>query len=405
MRRSFVYPVVSFFALLCIVFIPFPFYLFKGQLSITEFIFGDLIGSVSKSIFGKPLQNTHILSDTASMYVLLLILFILAIVVAAILSQLKSWSSYRNKVFQFIYLLVFYYLALQLLKYGSDKIFKTQFYLPEPNTLYTPMGNMSRDLLYWSTMGTSHFYNVFLGSIELIAALLLLIKRTRLLGLLLSFFIILNVVAVNMAFDISVKAFSLLLFFFTLYLLVPYFRKLYQFFLSGRTNETANTPERSLLLTNKSLSLTVKCFFAAVIFLESFYPYLRSGNFNGDLAQRPYMHGAYEVKQFINGSDTLDPVKFPVRRFFIHKDSYMILQGQQDEMVDYKLIFDKNEQAYVLIDYQMQKVKINLAYQEQDSLLTIQYLSDGDLHQLTGKALDWKKLPALKKEFHWTADQ
>ena len=50
--------------------------------------------------------------------------------------------------------------------------------------------------------------------LEILAAVLILIKRTRLMGLLLSLGILINVVAVNFGFDISVKLFSLFFFFF-----------------------------------------------------------------------------------------------------------------------------------------------------------------------------------------------
>ncbi|NOT51830.1 MAG: hypothetical protein HOP10_11205 [Chitinophagaceae bacterium] len=401
MRRSFVYSTASFFAFLGIVFIPVPFNLFKKQLSITDFLFGDLIGFVSKNVFRTQLSDTHVYSDTRAMYVLVLILFILSILVTAILSTLKAWRKHKDRVLKFIYLLVCYYLALQLLKYGADKIFKNQFYLPEPNTLYTPTGKVPRDLLYWSSMGTSHFYNVFLGAIEVIAALFLLIKRTRLIGLLVSLFIMLNVLAVNFGFDISVKLFSLLLIFYIIYLLEPYVKSLSQFFFSKTPATVTQFVNKERLVKNRLLSTFLKWFATGIILLEAFYPFMRSGNFNGDKAKRPYMHGAYEVQQFIAGADTLQPNKFPVKRFFIHKDNYMIFQGDNDEMVDYKLVYDTGKQQYVLVDYNMKNEPIWLKYNAADSTLQVSFR----LNQLTGKALDWRKLPALQKEFHWTVDE
>lgn len=405
MKRSFIYNTASFFSFLCIVFIPFPFNLFERQVDITEFIFGGLIGFVSRNIFNIPVHDTHVHSDVAAMYVLVLILFILSVVISLILLRLKNRNRDKGKILQIIYLLVCYYLALQLLKYGADKIFKNQFYLPEPNTLYTPMGKVPRDLLYWSSMGTSHFYNIFLGAIEMIAGLFLLIKRTRLLGLLLSFFIMINIVAVNIGFDISVKVFSILLLFYTVYLMAPYLKSVYQFFLSKTSKESSQPANKISLFQNRFLSVSLKCFVAGLILLEAFYPFIRSGNFNGDLAKRPYMHGAYEIKQIIAGDDTLKSADFPVKRFFIHKDSYMIFQDSNDEMADYKLTYDNGKQQYVLIDYKMNKIPLQLEYQAADSVLMIRYSKSGELQQLTGKALDWRKLPALRKKFHWTVDE
>jgi hypothetical protein len=289
MKRGFVKQVASFFALFCVIFIPFPFNVSKVQLPVTEFLFGNLIGFVSSTIFGRPLTDTHVHSDTIAMYVLVVLLFVIAIIVSLVLLQIKKWAVYRNKVFVFIYRLLCYYLALQLLKYGLDKIFKNQFYLPEPNTLYTPMGKIPKDLLYWSSMGASHFYNVFLGSLETLAAICILIRRTRLVGLLMSLFIMTNVVAVNFGFDISVKLFSLLLLFFTLYLLTPYIKSLYQFFFTQHPVVKKTNEDDVVLIRNRFLSACLKWFVGSIIFLEAFYPFIKSGNFNGDKATRPYI--------------------------------------------------------------------------------------------------------------------
>jgi hypothetical protein len=404
MKRGFVKQVASFFVLFCIVFIPFPFNLTWVQFSVTESVFGDLIGFVSKNIFGYPLTNTEVHSDTIAMYVLVLILFILSILVAIILSNLKSWARYKDKVLKIIYRLACYYLALQLLKYGLDKVFKNQFYLPEPNTLYTPMGRIPKDLLYWSSMGTSRFYNIFLGSLEALAAIFILIKRTRLVGLLLSLFIMINVVAVNFGFDISVKLFSLLLLFLTLYLLAPYIKSLYQFFFTHHAVTGKPTAGPAVLIQNRFLSACLKWFVVGIIFLEAFYPFIKTGNFNGDKTARPYMHGAYEVTRYISGSDTLEPASFPVKRFFIHRDSYMIFQNREDEMTDYKLSYDIDKYEYVLTDYQLHKTPIHFNYNKSDSVLILQYSNGGKAYQLAGKALDWRKLPAVQKNFHWTVD-
>ena len=110
--------------------------------------------------------------------------------------------------FYWTHVLVSNMLAFFLLRYGFDKLFKHQFYLPEPNTLYTPVGLLSKDILFWTSMGTSHSYNVFMGLIEIIPAFLLFFKRTRMLGGLISFAVLLNVLMINIGFDITVKILS-----------------------------------------------------------------------------------------------------------------------------------------------------------------------------------------------------
>jgi len=403
MIRSFIKTVASYFILLCVIFIPFPFNITKIQLAITDFIFGRLIGAVAKNIFSKSLSNTHVYSDSISMYILLLLFLILSIIITVVLLQVKKGSQYKERIFAFIYQLALYYLVLQLLKYGADKIFKNQFYTPEPNTLFTPLGKIDKDLLYWSSMGSSYGYNVFLGMLEALAAVFILIKRTRLLGLLLSFGILLNVIAVNFGFDISVKLFSLFLLFVNIYLLFPYCNKLYQLFLQPKN---IFQPENlSPVLLKKTLaSYFIQWLAIGIICLEVFYPFINSSNYNGDKALRPYLHGAYQVTNIIEGNDTLPAAFSPVKRFFVHKDSYIIFQDDQDEMKDYKLQYDKTKSLFILTDYQLKQTAISFTYQAADSILTLQYFNNGKENKLISKAIDWKSLPLLKKQFHWTVE-
>jgi hypothetical protein len=398
MKRSFFKDLASFFALFGIVFIPFPFVLTDWQYSLTDLIFGKLIGFFSANIFGKTLADNSVHSDSSSMYILVLLLLLLALITTAIVQFTRRWKKNRSKIIAFVYTACIYYLALQLLKYGVDKIFKNQFYLPEPNTLYTPLGHLEKDILYWSSMGTSHFYSVFMGIVESVAAIFLFFRKTRILGLLMALAILLNVIAVNFGFDIGVKLYSLFLLFITIYLLAPYASRLY-FFITQQT-VAATSPVES---RKKSfLFLFLKCFVIGLILLETMGPFIRRGNFNGDLARRPHLHGAYEVTGMIKGVDTLINSSFPVKRFFIHKEGYMIFQDQQDHMQDYK--FSYNSDGYMLTDYQMQKTVLSLDYNEKDSVMLIKYTKDDQPVQLKAKAIDWRRLPALKKGFRWTSD-
>ncbi|MEO7983884.1 MAG: hypothetical protein ABI688_07370 [Bacteroidota bacterium] len=404
MKRSFFQQVASFFAFLCIVFIPFPFNLIKFQSVVTDVCFGRLIGFVAKNIFGQTLTSTRVYSDSSSMYILVLLLFIIALLISLVSRLVKRWPLYSPPILGVIYRLSICYLALQLLKYGIDKIFKNQFYLPEPNTLYTPIGNVSRGLLFWTSMGTSHFYNIFLGSLEAIAAIFILIRRTRLLGLLMSGGILMNIIAINFGFDISVKLFSLFLLYLTLYGLAPYITRLLPLLLLHKS-PGATVSSVSVLVPAKTFVGTfLKWLVTGLIFLEVFYPFIQAGNFNGDITGKPYLHGAYEVKQVITGTDTLSAKDFPVKRFFIHRNGYLIFQDQEDGMQDYKLTYNTDGSTFILTDYQLHKMILTYSYQPLDSVLVLQYFKAGKEYRLNGKAINWEKLPAVQKGFHWTVN-
>ncbi|MGC4099855.1 hypothetical protein [Ferruginibacter sp.] len=403
MKRSFIKTFASFFALLGIIFIPFPFNITRVQLHITDAVFGKAIGFIAQHIFSKPLTNTQVYSDSISMYILLLLLFVLAVVISLALAFSKKWAEYHQKIYSILYRCFLYYLALQLLKYGADKLFKNQFYLPEPNTLFTPIGKADKDLLYWSTMGTSYSYNVFLGIIEILAAVLMLVKRTRLIGLLISIGVLLNVVAINFGFDISVKIFSSFLLLLNIYLLAPYGNRLYRLLVLKNNNDLP-VVETHPLFPKTFLAIFLQWLAVCLIALEVFYPFLRTGHLNGDAAEKPYLHGAYEVTAVIEGTDTLPAVFSPVKRFFIHRDSYMIFQDQKDDMKDYKLALDKARSVFLLTDYQLHQTTVPFSYNPSDSLLILDHTIDGKEGKLVGKAINWRQLPAVNNSFHWTMD-
>ncbi|MBK9660896.1 MAG: hypothetical protein IPO68_13545 [Chitinophagaceae bacterium] len=395
--------VAAVFLLLCILFIPLPFYLFPFQESITDVVFGGVIDKVARLFFSIQLTNTKVYSDSTSMYLLVFVLAFLSLLAGILLNTIGRWKQYENRILQFFSLLFCYYLILMLMKYGLDKIFKAQFYLPEPNILYTRLGQIDKDFLYWTSMGTSRLYNIITGSVEVLAALLILFKRTRMTGLLLAVASLVQVVAINFGFDISVKLYSLFLLSLSLYLLAPYYRRIYTFLFTQRDLPAIRT-DITRFIKNPFWAIFLKCFITGIILFESLYPYIRHRNFNDDVAGRPYLHGAYEVRQMIAGADTLLAKDSPIQRFFIHRDNFLIFQNQADEMQDYKLTYDKERHCWILTDYQQRQIQLAFNYQAADSLLTLRYLKDSTTFQLMGKMLDWKKLPLIRKTFHWTVD-
>ena len=195
------------FALLFILTVPFPHQFMPTIGSYLHPLFESLVKFTGKYIFNIHHPYTsQLVSDSTGLYIHVFNLFIISAICTFII-VFKPIKNY-DKVLYWSTVIISYYLALQLFEYGFSKIFKWQFYLPEPNTLYTTMGNTYHDLMYWSTMGISRPYTIFAGVAEIIAACLLLFKRTRLVGALLAFFILVNVVAINFSYDISVKILS-----------------------------------------------------------------------------------------------------------------------------------------------------------------------------------------------------
>jgi hypothetical protein len=326
MKRAFL-PVISqrfllVFVLGFILTLPFKYFFFPN---VGQFLM-PIVGSFSEFFIEQEGLIYH--SDGLLMQIWVMLLLIISLIVSLIWSFLKPKAS--------VYLVFWinricaYFLALMLLIYGLNKIFKYQFYFPEPNLLFTSLGQLSPDILFWSSMGTSHSYSIFAGVIEVIPAVLLLFRKTRILGAFIAFAVLLNVLMLNVGFGITVKIFSGFLLLLSLILIFPYLKQFVHFF-TGK--EVRLHPEPIPALKNEQFNRfypLLKGLVIGLILFESLGMYFENSHFNGDRQPKPFMHGAYEVQ----------PNEQGIQRLFFHKDNYFITQSFADEFRDYSLSWD-----------------------------------------------------------------
>ena len=102
------------------------------------------------------------------------------------------------------------YLAIYMTGYGLAKLGSVANQLPAPGTwrLAQPYGESSPMGLLWTFMGSSRAYTHFAGAMELLGAVLLVWRRTLLLGALASVAVMFNVMMMNFCYDVPVKLFS-----------------------------------------------------------------------------------------------------------------------------------------------------------------------------------------------------
>jgi hypothetical protein len=205
----------------------------------------------------------------------------------------------------------------------------------------------------------------------------------------------LNIVAVNFSFDISVKLHSGFLFLLSLLLLFPYAQRLYRFFILQAPSQLHD--ENIPFTISPALKTAVKTFAVCVVLFEAFYPFLKTTTLNDDMAARPYLHGAYEIVK-----DSSDGP--PIKRFFVHRDGYLIFQNDWDEMKDYKLFVDTITHQFTLFDYDRTPEKMKYEFSARDSVLTLHYFYRNRAYLLKGKGVNWRDLPAIRQQFHWTVE-
>ncbi|MDB5147387.1 MAG: hypothetical protein JWQ57_1407 [Mucilaginibacter sp.] len=99
-----------------------------------------------------------------------------------------------------------YFIAYQVMVYGFAKILKTQF-----GHIYTrdntPVGSLSGFELTWNYFGHSYTFAVILGLLQIGGGIMLLFRRTTLLGTCILLPVMLNIVLINIFYDIDTGAF------------------------------------------------------------------------------------------------------------------------------------------------------------------------------------------------------
>ena len=338
-------------------------------------------------------HQVALFSDSSGLYgYAALLLFGTALLAGAWVALARRTASGEARLWYVLHTGAAWFLALQLLEYGFDKIFKHQFYLPEPNTLYTPLGMLPPDLAYWSVLGASRPYSVFAGLLEVVPALLLLWGRTRLVGGILALAVLANVLALNIGFDISVKLWSGFLLLLAGVVAAP--GLLTTYYALVRDSWRPTRPQRPAQWYGRWVG-ALRGLGLGLLLVETAGPFVYEGNLNDDLAARPPLHGAYTVV-------SLRPADAPgavPQRLFVHRQGYLITQATDGQLTDYHLSYAP---GYLLLRNEAGQTSC-LSYTAGPDGLRLAGTLGADSVRWLARPLPWRQLPLLQN-WHWVAE-
>lgn len=136
---------------------------------------------------------------------------------AMIWTRRASATRDYNELYYWLRVLLRYRLALGILGYAFLKIFPLQAPFPSISNLNTNYGDLSSWKVFSMTLGIVPGYERFLGSVELLAGLLLLFRRTASIGALIVLLFTGNVFIANLAYGGGEHVYSLYLIFMALF--------------------------------------------------------------------------------------------------------------------------------------------------------------------------------------------
>jgi hypothetical protein len=299
-------------------------------------------------------------------------------------------------------------LAGQMLVYGFVKVVPLQMHSPYLFQFLEPLRNQSPMGVLWTSVGASPAYEMFAGCAELTAGFLLMFPRTVALGALLCLADMVQVFALNMAYDVPVKLFSFHLILLALFLVAPDLRSLFLFFFRNRP--AALEPSQPLFRGRRANRI-------AGVVLTAVWLWMIGGNVYGD-CRVWYERGGGRPKSPLYGiwnveSLTMDGKALPLdvnnlkewRRVVFDFPASMQVQTMDDQIVQFTAPLDAEKKTLALKQTSGGNWQANFTFDHPAAdQLVLDGVVDGHQEHLTLRRMDAKTFELTKRGFHWISE-
>jgi len=237
-----------------------------------------------------------------------LILLFISSVLGLIWTALDRKSKEYNQLYYWSLVLARFRAGIGIIGFGFTKFLPTQMPYPSESLLNTDFGDFTGQKIYWLSIGIVPWYQVFTGSVELLAGTLLFFRKTTVYGAALLFTALGSITIVNHVYDGGVQTYAFYFVLLGLYIWAYYFPRIYRFFILQEytvpVDYWPNFTKKWQKITKGSLKAVV-----LIIFLGIFFN-LQVRNFLYDPYKLPStpgikdLRGYYEVSIFkINGQE------------------------------------------------------------------------------------------------------
>ncbi len=377
----------------------------------------------------KPVVGDH--SDSTYIYLLYFTMLAIAAVGAIIWSLLDRKRLNYNTLYYWLTVILRYYLAITLFSFALEKFFKAQFPDLGLYRLTETFGEMSPMGMTYAFYGYSKGYNIFMGIIES-AALLLLFRRTMTFGALLTLAALANVMAINYNYDLHAKMYPTVMFMMTLFLLLPYVKRLVQFFFSTQATSLPTMEAPVFKKGWMNISTVVFKYLVIGFHIISLTTMYWNGNTEKEnrAAANAKFYGVYEVETYIVNNDTLSPENTMRWKQFVIGDWLQRVRFPNDSIAFMNVSIPKKEILVYRdrIELETSKNQIYDEYGEDvnmDSMLVAKHLKSKFLFELVDsttlklngtidtdsvfitakrKPLDPNDFRLMKRGFHWITE-
>lgn len=342
--------------------------------------------------------------DTTYNWLLLLMIFVISLVSSIIWSLVNTRPMSYDRLYYWLLVVLRFYVAFTMISYGAYKVIKLQFPFPRPDRLFESYGDSSPMGLAWTFMGYSKAYNYFTGIAELACGILLLFRKTTLIGAVIAFTVVANIVAINWCFDVPVKIVSSALLLMVVFILLKDLQRIINFFFLNKTAEPAVLTPRRFQKRWKNIALLVtKCLLIAYTIFGTGESVIANMKY-GDDAKHPVLYGIFNTQSFVHGKDTLPPLLTDTirwRKMSINSFGGVRITTMNDSVRNYSFKNDTLKKLITIGSYKDTTKKYVFNYTlSKDSVLRLSGKGPSGDMSATLKRFDEKKFLLMKRGFH-----
>jgi hypothetical protein len=374
-----------------------------------------LVAWMAEHVFQVELKLSRLGSgDRTDNYIQLFCYLVLAAAAAAVWSLIDRKRTNYARLWEWLRVYVRFFVAAEMIVYGAVKVIKVQFGEPPLHQLGASLGEHTPMGLLWTFLGASTPYTIFSGAAEMLAGLLLLFRRTTLLGAVVCIGVMANVVMLNFSYDVCVKLHSSHLLALAFLLAAPDLGRLVRFFVLNRATPPAeHRPvfRRPWLRRGAVVLMTVLCLGFTIVELRDAHEIRET---YGDNAPKPPLYGIWNVQTFaVDGA--LQPLLITDAKcwrrvcidrpgFFVGKQGTLTIQYMNDRCPLYGLEIDTAQRIVVLSSPGDPDWTATFTYSEPAAgLLVLSGTLNGRQIQATLQRFDHSQLP-INRGFHWISD-
>lgn len=347
-------------------------------------------------------QEVNGSGDSSWQWAALVTQLLVGVVLTGIYLAIDRKPRNYDRPFEYFWVLLRYFLLLNMFIYGFAKVFHMQMPAPSVGRLAQPYGESSPMGLLWTFVGYSKYYSAYVGWAEVIPGVLLLFRRTTLLGALMAAVVMLNVFVLNMCFDVPVKIFSFLLFVMAVIIALPDLSRLWKILI---THEAVPAREIKPFFSQKKWQ-TVGLVLKALLLLgmvggQIFFYFLQMSK----PETKPLLHGLWDVKEIQRNHQTVAPLLTDStywRKFMVNWEGQASIKMANDSLRRFEFALDSN-QTYLNIHPRKDPANQYRLRIERpaDHQMVLSGLWGGDSVWIRMERYDEQQFLLVRRGFHW----